>query len=178
MATAPTQKGEPALSVDPETAVFLANGGKSEHMLVNISEKRLAVKVRCSDNNLFRVSPVYMFIEPGSCGNIVITRLPGPAKSDKLVFHYFVCEPNDLEPKEIFKINSQRSPEMLKMPINIISAEDVPKVRLKHELLHFKFIHCLSLFSLSKLHLCNHTFWHSTDKTLVGTICNLIIYST
>ncbi|VDM09462.1 unnamed protein product [Wuchereria bancrofti] len=147
MAIAPTQKGEPALSVDPETAVFLANGGKSEHMLVNISEKRLAVKVgiiiayirltnktykilevRCSDNNLFRVSPVYMFIEPGSCGNIVITRLPGPAKFDKLVFHYFVCEPNDLEPKEVFKINSQRSPEMLKMPINIISAEDVPKI--------------------------------------------------
>ncbi|EJW79180.1 hypothetical protein WUBG_09912 [Wuchereria bancrofti] len=128
MAIAPAQKGEPALSVDPETAVFLANGGKSEHMLVNISEKRLAVKVRCSDNNLFRVSPVYMFIEPGSCGNIVITRLPGPAKFDKLVFHYFVCEPNDLEPKEVFKINSQRSPEMLKMPINIISAEDVPKI--------------------------------------------------
>ncbi|EFO22885.1 MSP domain-containing protein [Loa loa] len=128
MATAPVQKEEPALSVDPEMAVFLANGGKSEHMLVNISDKRLAVKVRCSDNSLFRVSPVYMFIEPGSCGNLVITRLPGPAKSDKLVFHYFVCEPSDLEPKEVFKINSQKSPEMLKMPINIISAEDVPKI--------------------------------------------------
>uniref|UniRef100_A0A0R3S3P9 Major sperm protein n=1 Tax=Elaeophora elaphi TaxID=1147741 RepID=A0A0R3S3P9_9BILA len=121
---------EPALSVDPEMAVFLPNGGKSEHMLVNISEKRLAVKVRCSDNSLFRVNPVYMFIEPGSCSNLVITRLPGPPKSDKLVFHYFSCESNDSEPKEVFKINSQRSPEMLKLPINIISAEDVPKVKL------------------------------------------------
>uniref|UniRef100_A0A8R1TJD6 Major sperm protein n=1 Tax=Onchocerca volvulus TaxID=6282 RepID=A0A8R1TJD6_ONCVO len=128
MATASVQKEEPALSVDPETAVFLPNGGKSEHMLVNISDKRIAVKVRCSDNSLFRVSPVYMFIEPGSCVNLVITRLPGPIKSDKLVFHYFACEPNDSEPKEVFKINSQKPPEMLKMPINIISAEDVPKI--------------------------------------------------
>ncbi|KAL3994743.1 MSP (Major sperm protein) domain family protein [Acanthocheilonema viteae] len=128
MTATAAQKGEPALSVDPETAIFLPSGGKSEHMLVNISEKRLAVKVRCSDNNLFRVSQVYMFIEPGSCGNLVITRLPGPVKSDKLVFHYFVCEPNDSEPKEVFKINSQKSPEMLKLPINIISAEDVPKI--------------------------------------------------
>lgn len=54
----------------------------------------------------------------------------GPAKSDKLVFHYFACQPNDLEPKEVFKVNSQKLPEMLKLPINIISAEDVPKVKL------------------------------------------------
>ncbi|KAM3719342.1 Sperm-specific class P protein [Dirofilaria immitis] len=128
MTIASAQKKEPALSIDPEIAVFLPNGGRSEHMLVNISDKRLAVKVRCSDNSLFRVSPVYMFIEPGSCGNVVIIRLPGPAKSDKLVFHYFVCEPNDLEPKEVFKVNSQKPPEMLKMPVNIISAEDVPKI--------------------------------------------------
>ncbi|VDM96624.1 unnamed protein product [Thelazia callipaeda] len=124
----PSRKEEPALSVDPETAIFLPNGGKSEHMLVNISDKRLAVKVRCSDNSLFRVSPVYMFIEPGSCGNFVITRLPGPAKSDKLVFHYFFCKPNDLEPKEVFKSNAQKSPEILKLPINIISFEDAPKI--------------------------------------------------
>lgn len=45
MTTAPAEKAEPALSVDPETAVFLPNGGKSEHMLVNISDKRLVVKV-------------------------------------------------------------------------------------------------------------------------------------
>lgn len=44
MSTASAQK-EPALSIDPERAVFLANGGKSEHMLVNISDKRIAVKV-------------------------------------------------------------------------------------------------------------------------------------
>lgn len=54
----------------------------------------------------------------------------GPAKPDKLVFHYLVCNPNDSEPKEIFKANSQKSPEVLKMPVNIISAEDVPKVKL------------------------------------------------
>jgi hypothetical protein len=63
------------LTVDPEEANFLPKGGRSEHMLVNLGEKRLAVKVRCSDNNLFRVNPVYFSIDPGQCTNVVITRL-------------------------------------------------------------------------------------------------------
>lgn len=51
MATASVQKEEPALSVDPETAIFLPSGGKSEHMLVNISDKRIVVKV-CMNTSL------------------------------------------------------------------------------------------------------------------------------
>ncbi|KHJ97715.1 hypothetical protein OESDEN_02299 [Oesophagostomum dentatum] len=35
---------EQALSVDPEVATFTPAGGKSEHMLVNLSDKHLAVK--------------------------------------------------------------------------------------------------------------------------------------
>lgn len=36
---------EPVLSIDPDAAHFLITGGKSEHMLVNTGEKRIAVKV-------------------------------------------------------------------------------------------------------------------------------------
>lgn len=80
----------------------------------------------------------------------------GPSKCDKLVFHYFVCEPKDSEPKEIFKLNSQKSPEMLKLPINIISADDVPKVSLinnNHPVVHFMILLLKSLSRLLKLHL-------------------------
>lgn len=74
--------GELLLSVDPDSATYQPTGGNSEHMLVNLSSERLAIKVRCSDNSLFRVNPVFVFIEPGQCTNLVVTRLPG-------MFFYF-----------------------------------------------------------------------------------------
>lgn len=39
-----------ALCLDPETAYFSPGGSKSEHMLVNTFEHRLAVKIRSSNN--------------------------------------------------------------------------------------------------------------------------------
>ncbi|VDM29518.1 unnamed protein product [Toxocara canis] len=44
--TSPRDTTEPVLSIDPDAAHFLITGGKSEHMLVNTGEKRIAVKVR------------------------------------------------------------------------------------------------------------------------------------
>ncbi|VDO14717.1 unnamed protein product [Haemonchus placei] len=65
------------LSVDPEVALFTPAGGKSEHMLVNLSDKHLAVKVRCSNNALYRVRPVYQVVETGQCKSLIVTRLIG-----------------------------------------------------------------------------------------------------
>uniref|UniRef100_A0A914ZSI1 Major sperm protein n=2 Tax=Parascaris univalens TaxID=6257 RepID=A0A914ZSI1_PARUN len=113
---------EPVLSIDPDAAHFLITGGKSEHMLVNTGEKRIAVKVRCSDNSLFRVCPVYMFVEAGSCNNLVITRLPGPPKVDKLVFHYVPCTERDIDPKDVFK--KKAKPESIKLPMDTITPDD------------------------------------------------------
>ncbi|ETN81171.1 hypothetical protein RB195_006298 [Necator americanus] len=76
------------LSIDPEVATFTPAGGKSEHMLVNLSNNHLAVKVRCSNNNLYRVHPVYQVIEMGQCKSLIVTRHLGPARCDRLVIQY------------------------------------------------------------------------------------------
>ncbi|TKR67964.1 hypothetical protein L596_024028 [Steinernema carpocapsae] len=118
---------EPSLSIDPESATFLTSGGRSEHMLVNCSEARIAVKVRCSDNSVYRVNPVYTFVEPGQCTSLIVTRLPGLPKVDKLVIHYIACSEKDHTAKDLFK--SSTTPEVLKLPLSCCNPEDVPSVR-------------------------------------------------
>ncbi|KAK0412745.1 hypothetical protein QR680_006402 [Steinernema hermaphroditum] len=119
--------GEPTLSIDPETATFITSGGRSEHMLVNCGDARLAVKVRCSDNNVYRVNPVYMFVEAGQCTSLMVTRLPGPPKVDKLVLHYVACAESEQSAKELFKPGI--SPDVLKLQLTCCNPEDVPSVR-------------------------------------------------
>ncbi|CAJ0569792.1 unnamed protein product, partial [Mesorhabditis spiculigera] len=84
-----TIKKELALSADRHRADFSENGGRQEMMLVNTGEKKVAVKIRSSNNKMYRVDPVYMFVDQGQAQLLVINRMPGgPAKDDKLVVEY------------------------------------------------------------------------------------------
>ncbi|EFO89786.1 hypothetical protein CRE_07455 [Caenorhabditis remanei] len=77
------------LFITPKIAYFpTAMGGASRHMMVNGSSHRIAVKIKCSDNELFRVSPVYTLLEPGNAQRLQIVRDPGPPKTDKIVVIY------------------------------------------------------------------------------------------
>ncbi|CAD6193090.1 unnamed protein product [Caenorhabditis auriculariae] len=77
------------LFITPRISFFSsAQGGASRHMMVNGSSHRMAVKIKCSDNDLFRVSPVFCLLEPGNAQRLQIVRDPGPAKIDKIVLQY------------------------------------------------------------------------------------------
>ena len=71
-----------------------ACSGKSTHNVGNPTEERIAIKIKTSDNGLYRVSPVFAFIESGTAIPIEITRTSGPAKEDRLVvrlMHLLLC---------------------------------------------------------------------------------------
>ena len=51
----------------------------------NDSGGRLAVKVKCSDNVLYRVNPVFAFIENGAELSVEVYRKADNPKADKLV---------------------------------------------------------------------------------------------
>ncbi|CAD6195247.1 unnamed protein product [Caenorhabditis auriculariae] len=101
--SARSEISEVAIAVDPEVAHFPHSGGKSEHMVVNFTKQRMAIKVRCGNNAVYRVDPVYMFIESGKCRNLIVTRLPGPAKQDKLILQYAECDEKMTDVKSVFK---------------------------------------------------------------------------
>ena len=121
-----TKIPENMISVDPDSAYFNPGGGTSTHMLVNTSDRRMAVKIRSSNNDLYRVCPVVMFIESGQCQQLAVTRLAGPARADKLVIQYTPCGLEDKDAKEFFsKLAKDVKCETLR--INLKMADQKPK---------------------------------------------------
>ncbi|KAH7724640.1 MSP domain-containing protein [Aphelenchoides avenae] len=118
---------DPQLSVDPEVATFVTGGGRSKHVLANLGDTRLAVKVRCSDNQLYRVYPVYSLIDAGQCQEFHITRLPGPAKCDKIVLQYVKCTESDNDAQKVFKASTV-TPPTAKIILRCLEKDDTPSV--------------------------------------------------
>uniref|UniRef100_A0A7E4UYI2 Major sperm protein n=1 Tax=Panagrellus redivivus TaxID=6233 RepID=A0A7E4UYI2_PANRE len=63
-------------------------GGTSRHLMVNGTQDRMAIKVKCSNNEMYRVSPVYTCLEPGCSQRLQVIRDPGEPKLDKLIVLY------------------------------------------------------------------------------------------
>ncbi|KJH48169.1 MSP domain protein [Dictyocaulus viviparus] len=83
-----------SLTADPPAGVVAAAGGTLEHNLVNSGTEKLIFKVRSSNNNEYRVKPVYGFVDPSGTTTLNITRLAGPAKEDKIVVQFAPCPPD------------------------------------------------------------------------------------
>ncbi|CAD5231864.1 unnamed protein product [Bursaphelenchus xylophilus] len=80
---------EHGLFVAPHVADFSSlKGGASRHLMANGTEKRLAIKIKCSNNALYRVSPVYYVLEPGESQRILVVRDPGKPAVDKMIILY------------------------------------------------------------------------------------------
>ncbi|PIO68125.1 MSP domain protein [Teladorsagia circumcincta] len=54
------------LHVYPPFAEFIEFGGATKHVLTNAGSSRMVFKVKCSNNSLFKVSPVYAFLDSGA----------------------------------------------------------------------------------------------------------------
>ncbi|KAK6756689.1 hypothetical protein RB195_014864 [Necator americanus] len=70
-------------------------GGTQTVSVTNTSNTKIAMKIRCSDNTLFRIDPVFASIEPGNTQKLEIIRSPGAVKEDKVVI--LLTEYNDEE---------------------------------------------------------------------------------
>uniref|UniRef100_A0AC34QSQ3 Major sperm protein n=1 Tax=Panagrolaimus sp. JU765 TaxID=591449 RepID=A0AC34QSQ3_9BILA len=64
---------------------FPDSGATHKFNVKNDGTTRLAVKVKCSDNKLYRVNPVFSIAEVGQDVIIEVIRSTGPSKEDKLV---------------------------------------------------------------------------------------------
>ncbi|KHJ89293.1 MSP domain protein [Oesophagostomum dentatum] len=78
------------------------NGGEQTVMITNITEGKLAMKIKCSDNKLFRVRPVYTNIEAGKSTELGIFRNPGQVKFDRILV-LFLQNKNDDPPEKVFE---------------------------------------------------------------------------
>uniref|UniRef100_A0A183U4N8 Major sperm protein n=1 Tax=Toxocara canis TaxID=6265 RepID=A0A183U4N8_TOXCA len=95
--------GPPTLMADPPEANMPAAGGVSAHTLRNPSAVRLAFKVKSTNNNDYRLKPVYGFVDATGCSPLEITRSAGPPKEDKLVIQFKEAAPDAADAAALFK---------------------------------------------------------------------------
>ncbi|CAB3404215.1 unnamed protein product [Caenorhabditis bovis] len=123
-----SENSEVPINIDPEEANFPHSGGKSEHIIVNFTNKRMALKVRCG-SKYYRVDPTYMIIEPNKCRQLNITRLAGPIGTDKIVVQYYECDKDSTDAKGVFKVADAEGKNIPNIKIKLIaSAKGGPKM--------------------------------------------------
>lgn len=78
-------------------------------VLVDFSKQRFSnniregFQVKCSDNALYKVRPVFAIVEPGTALGLEITRSAGPGKEDKIVLQWTPIPPTEQDPMAPFK---------------------------------------------------------------------------
>ncbi|CEF64209.1 MSP domain and PapD-like domain-containing protein [Strongyloides ratti] len=96
-----------ALNIDPPTGQYPAAGGKSSHKIINTTESRHAFKVKTSNNECYRVKPVYGFVEGKAQCDFDVVRLSGPPKEDKIVVQWAEVPAEETDPQSPFKAGAQ-----------------------------------------------------------------------
>ncbi|GMR42371.1 hypothetical protein PMAYCL1PPCAC_12566 [Pristionchus mayeri] len=112
------------LEIYPTFAEFIEMGGASKHVITNKGTQRIVWKVRCSNNSLFKVLPVFAFLDPSQSMDLHIVRYEGPVRKDKLVIMYKEAKAEETDPKKSFLIEGVTC----KMILPMITREiDAPK---------------------------------------------------
>ncbi|KHN82258.1 Sperm-specific class P protein 31 [Toxocara canis] len=93
----------PALVVDPPAAILPCGGGICTLMLINMSATRVAFRMHSSNNNNYRLRPVYGFVEATSMAPLEITRLSGPVGADRLAAQFKGAPVDAQDPQSLFK---------------------------------------------------------------------------
>ncbi|KAF8360342.1 hypothetical protein PRIPAC_87265 [Pristionchus pacificus] len=102
-----------ALNIDPAETSFPAAGGNVTVKIVSTAESKLAFKVKTSNNECYRVKPVFGFIEPKADAPLEIMRMAGPPKDDKLVVQWAEVPPEETDPKASFAAQAQQGEVIL-----------------------------------------------------------------
>ncbi|GMR32400.1 hypothetical protein PMAYCL1PPCAC_02595 [Pristionchus mayeri] len=102
-----------SLNIDPAETSFSATGGNLTVKIVSASESKLAFKVKTSNNQCYRVKPVFGFIEPKTDTPLEILRIAGPPKDDKLVVQWAEVPAEETDPKAPFAAQAQQGEVIL-----------------------------------------------------------------
>uniref|UniRef100_F1LFC6 Sperm-specific protein ZC168.6 n=1 Tax=Ascaris suum TaxID=6253 RepID=F1LFC6_ASCSU len=106
------------LTIMPSSCKFAASGGTTKFAIYNITDGRLAFKVKTTNVVNYRVQPVYGFVEKRSKADLIILRLPGPPKEDKFYIQWADVQPEETEPEAPFKAGAQIGEVVLTISTN------------------------------------------------------------
>uniref|UniRef100_A0A0R3RQQ0 Major sperm protein n=1 Tax=Elaeophora elaphi TaxID=1147741 RepID=A0A0R3RQQ0_9BILA len=122
MAKVPAVKLRDGMKMEPGLLCWHVSGGIQKLFLTNQSKERRAIKIKCSDNRLYRVSSVFNILEPGETIGIDIVRQNGGSKPDKMLFLWTKAEKSDTNASKLFDKFS--SYPMLVLPLIVNNPTD------------------------------------------------------
>lgn len=94
---------EKPVALDPPSVCVPAAGGKTLLHLHYQPGMRYAFKVRTTNNDYYRVDPVFGFVEPGAIVQLEIIRKPGPPKvGDRVEVLFLPVDPVCGDPRQPF----------------------------------------------------------------------------
>jgi len=106
------------LQMEPHELRFSDQGGLLKVQLYNPTNTRQAIKAKCSDNSMFRVNPVYGYVEPGQTLNVEVVRQSGGvSKLDKLVFVTAKAPAENTDVKTLFKTAQKDGAVLMVLPL-------------------------------------------------------------
>ncbi|CAG9530108.1 unnamed protein product [Cercopithifilaria johnstoni] len=111
------EKAKEGMKIEPKLLNWNILGGLQKVYLTNHSDERKAIKIKCSDNYLYRVGRVFTFVEPGEMIDIDIVRQNGGAKPDKMLFLWTKAEKSDEDASKLF--NKFSTYPMLVLPLTV-----------------------------------------------------------
>ncbi|CAJ0917163.1 unnamed protein product, partial [Mesorhabditis belari] len=85
-------------NIEPPTRIFPAAGGEIIFQIHSLADTRLAFKVKSSDNDHYRVRPVYGFVAAKQQQSLQILRLEGSPKEDKFVVQWAEVPDEETDP--------------------------------------------------------------------------------
>ncbi|VDK56706.1 unnamed protein product [Anisakis simplex] len=107
------------LQVYPRFAEFITLGGATKHTLTNTGATRLVIKIKCTNNRLYKVSPVYSFLDAGSSHDLEIFREEGSSGNDKLLVIYKEAKIDDNDPRIAFTADTTSG--RIVLPLIVVS---------------------------------------------------------
>ncbi|CAB3403260.1 unnamed protein product [Caenorhabditis bovis] len=115
VAPRPTITRSSTMRTCPDKLPFDPHGGIQTVNIANSTNNRQAFKVKCSDNMLYRVSPVFGFVEPGETFKIDVLRQNGEKKTDNLLILTSQAAQEENDAKKVFERPQDR--EMVVVPL-------------------------------------------------------------
>uniref|UniRef100_A0A0N4Z1T3 MSP domain-containing protein n=1 Tax=Parastrongyloides trichosuri TaxID=131310 RepID=A0A0N4Z1T3_PARTI len=91
------------ITISPSILSIAASGGRATHKIRNNGVSRLAFKIKTSNNQNYKVRPVYGFIEPNGEVPMEIVRSEAPPKEDRLVLQFAEIPPEETNPQAPFQ---------------------------------------------------------------------------
>ncbi|KAF8386480.1 hypothetical protein PRIPAC_75622 [Pristionchus pacificus] len=103
------------IRIEPSELRWNSTGGIQSVAIYNHSNSRKALKIKCSDNLLYRVNPVHAFIPAGGSVRVDILRQNGTAKVDKIVIVAADAGKDEANAREV--LNRSMNTDMMVLPL-------------------------------------------------------------